>query len=498
MEISELKAYGAGSRLMEILSSLGQGPLYPPQEEAVKAGVLKMETSFVISAPTAALNAFTGRGFLGATKCIYLVPLRALAREKFDDFSKKYNPFGLRVTQSTGDFDSADPWLAAADIIITTNEKLDSLIRHRAPWLKDVRLVISDEIHLLGDSHRGPTLEVVLTRLRSLNRHLRVIALSATIPNALELARWLDATLIQSSWRPVPLKEGVFFNGAAIFDDGTVKWIREEALSDVVDLAVDTIREKGQALIFVGTRRSAEAVAAKARKYVFKLSTPEENEALKALSEDVLEASPEPTRIGKKLAETVAEGVAFHHAGIIYQQRKIIEDAFRANRIKLMVSTTTLAMGLNLPSRRVIIRDWWRYLPGAGMQAIPAIEVKQMSGRAGRPGYDSYGESVIVARNKRDEKYLFDRYIKGEVEDIKSQLANESALRTHILAAIAGTFASSRQELIEFLAQTFFAYQMGTDHLSSITDSVLGFLQSEKMVEAMGAASGFTSEMSLS
>lgn len=163
-------------------------------------------------------------------------------------------------------------------------------------------------------------------------------------------------------------------------------------------------------------------------------------------------------------------------------QRRLIEESFRTGMIKLVAATTTLAMGLNLLSRRVIIRDWWRYEPGMGMQPISIIEIKQMSGRAGRPGFDEYGEAVIIAKNKKDENYIFERYIKGKPEDIESQIGTESALRTHILASIAGLFTKNRSELIEFMKKTFYAYKGDIYILSSIVRDILDFLVYEGMI----------------
>jgi helicase len=488
MLIDEISRYGGSRKLIDTLSSAGLQELYPPQELALEAGLLTGEDSFVVAAPTAsgktliAEMALLKVFFETPGKVLYLVPLRALAREKYEDLSARYRGTGMRVTLSTGDYDSTDPWLLDADLIITTNEKMDSLIRHRAPWLRDVRLVVADEIHLLGDPHRGPTLEVVLTRLRAMGPGLRCIALSATIPNAEEIAQWLGARLVESEWRPVPLREGVYFNGAGIFGDGTVKWIPEVSRSEAVDLALETVKEAGQALIFVNTRKATEAVARTASGQLGDSFSEAEARYLAKLSKEVLKASPEPTRLCRKLAEYVARGAAFHHAGINYAQRKLVEDAFRANRLKVIASTTTLAMGLNLPSRRVIIRDWLRYESGLGMQPIPAIEIKQMSGRAGRPKFDTYGEAIIVAKNRRDEKYLFEKYIKGRPENILSRLASESALRTHVLASIAGAFTRNRRELMDFLTHTFFALQKGPEHLSLIADDILEFLEAEEMV----------------
>jgi len=286
MEISDLVTYGGSSALIEALASAGIREFYPPQILALKAGLLEKRDSFVVAAPTASgktqiaematLQAYFDQG----GKVVYLVPLRALAREKYEDFSKKYRDAGIKVVQSTGDYDRAEPWLHQGNIVIATNEKMDSLIRHRTPWLRDISLVVADEVHLLRDPQRGPTLEIVLTRLRSLNPGLRLIALSATIPNGREISDWLGARLVRSDWRHVPLREDLYFNGAAIFNDGTVKWIPEESDMDVVDLVLETIKGGGQTLIFVNTRKAAEAVAQKSAKYAAVLIGGEEKKSL--------------------------------------------------------------------------------------------------------------------------------------------------------------------------------------------------------------------------
>lgn len=488
MFTKDLAEYGASQDLIDALIRTGLSKLYPPQILAVEAGLLKGNDSFVIAAPTASGKTLIAEiatlkvFFEKAGKTIYTVPLRALASEKYQDLSKKYSKLGIKIMQSTGDFDRADPWLRNADLIISTNEKMDSLLRHRAPWLKDIRLVVADEVHLIGDMHRGPTLEIVLTRLKQEMQKLRIIALSATIPNAEQIARWLNAKLVTSNWRPVPLREGVYYDGAVIFNDGTVTWSPQESRVDAIDLAIGTIREGGQVLLFVNTRKSAEAVANKAAAVIGKLLRDEEREALKKIAEKTSSAASEPTKLSKKISDQLPHGVAFHHAGILSSQRKLIEDAFRENKIKLLSATTTLAMGLNLPSRRVIIRDWRRYESGEGMLPIPVMEIKQMSGRAGRPGYDEYGEAVLVAGNKRDERILFERYIKGKPEDVKSRIGSEPALRTHILASIAGGFADSRDHLNDFLGQTLFALQSGVRSISSLAEEILVFLLKQGLV----------------
>jgi len=138
-----------------------------------------------------------------------------LAHEKYNEFKNKYKNF--KVALSIGDADSSDSYLEKYDIIITVSEKLDSLIRHNAPWLRNVSTIIIDEIHLLNDPDRGPTLEVVITILRQILKKAQFIALSATIGNPKELAEWLDANLVIDDWRPIELRRGAYLDGKIEF-----------------------------------------------------------------------------------------------------------------------------------------------------------------------------------------------------------------------------------------------------------------------------------------
>ena len=180
---------------------LGFQRLNPLQEKALAEGLLEKER-VVVSAPTAsgktllALLKILDNFKKTKTKALYIVPLRALANEKFDEFSEKLSPHGLSIGISTGELDSSSEELYAFDVIIVTSEKMDSLLRHKAHWIQNVGLVVCDEVHLLGEDERGATLEVVLTKL--FQQNCRLLCLSATIPNAIEIADWLEAKLIQS------------------------------------------------------------------------------------------------------------------------------------------------------------------------------------------------------------------------------------------------------------------------------------------------------------
>ena len=187
----------------------------PSQQKAITKGLLKGK-NLLVCTPTAsgktliAELAAISSILNGKGKAIYIVPLKALASEKFKDFKKRYGHL-CKIALSIGDIDAKDPFLVDYDFIICTAEKLDSLIRHSAPWLKFISTVVVDEIHLLNDPSRGPTLEILLTILRQLLPKVQILGLSATIGNPEELADWLDAKLVFDTWRPVELKQGILF-----------------------------------------------------------------------------------------------------------------------------------------------------------------------------------------------------------------------------------------------------------------------------------------------
>ncbi len=196
--------------------------LRPAQEKAINAGLLEGK-SLLVCTPTssgktliaelAAITAIINQ----KKKAVYIVPLKALANEKYNDFKNRYGGF-VKVALSIGDLDSSDSYLTDYDLIITVSEKLDSLIRHYAPWISMTSVVVVDEIHLLNDPGRGPTLEVLITILRQLLKNVQLIALSATIGNPEELAEWLGAELILDDWRPVKLRKGIYLDGEVEFD----------------------------------------------------------------------------------------------------------------------------------------------------------------------------------------------------------------------------------------------------------------------------------------
>lgn len=434
----------------------------------MQKAALKMDwrnKSLVVSAPTA-----SGKTLLAELaslssiinkkrKVIYTCPLRALASEHFTEFRRKYSkPLGIRAALSTGDLDSSSKYLQNYDLIYSTFEKLDSLLRHRAEWLASIGLLIIDEVHSLG-SDRGPTIEMVVTKLKQMNPELQVLALSATIPNCREIAEWLNAELVENDYRPVPLREGVFFSGRAEYSKGKPELFDlKEPIKAVVK---DTLFEKKkQALVFANTRKRAETIAGQLASFVEKSLSEREGSVLKKEAQFILRALEQPTEQCKRLSLLVSKGVAFHHAGLLSKQRCQIEDAFRSNRLKLISATPTLAFGVNLPSHTVIIPSLYRYT-AVGMVRIPVSEYKQMAGRAGRSKYDKEGRSVVVTRSEAEKDELFDEYINGQIEPSESKLGFEPVLRMHMLSLIASNFVFDLASMEQFFKKTFYAKQFG-------------------------------------
>jgi helicase len=476
----------------QVLDRSGIAKLNPVQEEALKLGLLE-GGNLVVAAPTASGKTLVAEFAALNTikkgmKVVYIVPLRALASEKYHEFIAKYEPLGIRIGLSMGDLDSNDPWLAKFDLIIVTSEKFDSLLRHGIPWVGQIGLVVIDEIHLLNDPGRGPTLEITITKLRQLARP-QLLALSATIKNYREIAEWLDAKAMFSEYRPVKLYSGVYFDRKIHYHPKkTTEEIGDEFSPDI-EIARDTLKRRKQALIFVSTRNSTEALSGNLGKVIGETISADEKAKLRKLSDAVIKAVERPTLQCEKLAGHVLNGVAFHHAGLTNAQRKTIEDGFKEGLIKFITATPTLAWGVNLPAYRVVIRDLKRFSSGYGSDYIPVLEVQQMMGRAGRPKYDNEGEAILIAKSEGDAEYVYDNYITGEPEEIQSKLGVEPVLRMHSLALIASGLAHSKQRLFEFFSKTFYAHQYGDlSRLNAKLEDVIELLKGFGFVKGEAAA----------
>jgi len=472
---------GLREEVLDVVRGMGITSLYPPQYEALKHTL--DGKSLVMSVPTAsgkslvAYLTIVNRLLEAGGKALYIVPLRALAAEKYIDL-QRFSKLGLKVVLTVGDYDSPGADMAASDVIVATSERADSLLRHRTSWIKDLQVVVADEVHLIHDPDRGPTLEVLLTRFRMYCPDLQILALSATAPNARELADWLGAETVVSSWRPVDLIPCVHMGDTLYFEDDAKKVGR--GLFSVIK---DALEANGQCLVFTNTRRSAESTAEKLRPLVYEYLTEDEIRALEDGAREIA-GEEEATSFAGKLASILKWGCAYHHAGLTYHQRRIIEGLFRERLIKVLTATPTLAAGVNLPARRVIIKDIKRWDASWGaMKYLPVMEVKQMLGRAGRPGYDPVGEAVLMVSGEKEMEFVWEVYIKGQEEELKSRLGAEGTLRSHILSSIVAGYTRNWDELLSFIGGTFYAHQHSAESMLWRVEETLNFLVDAGMVE---------------
>jgi len=349
---------------------------------------------------------------------------------------------------------------------------------------RSISLVIADEVHLLGDDDRGPTLEIVLTKLKLLPKKPQILALSATVTNADEIADWLECKLVHSEWRPVPLSEGVYDQGVVTMQDNKKFEIQTSIRGPPVDLGLDSLNNGGQAILFAETRTRSVSLAIKTSEAVSKTLNKEEKEILEKISQKILDDN-EHTELVKTLASLIKNGVAFHHAGLNPNCRDLIESEFRNKRIKILASTPTLAAGVNLPARRVVIASLARYDAKYGInKPISILEYKQLCGRAGRPQYDKYGEAIIVGNSNGDE--IFDYYINGTPEPISSKLTGDKALRIHLLSFVSTNPGIKGEDIVEFFSKTLSGSQERKTTIKFHIQISLRYLESEDLVKQKG------------
>lgn len=453
-----------------VLSANAFEKFNPMQEKCVKKG---FEKSMVVSAPTASGKTVVAELFMLESalnfgkKVIYTCPLRALAAEHYSDFKRKYSKQGsassIRFALSTGDLDSNSSYLKNFDVIMTTYEKLASLLRHKAEWLGQVGGLIIDEMHEL-DSDRGPVLEIAITQMRMNAPTLKVLGLSATIPNATELAKWLDAELVESDYRPTKLREGVLLESEVEYNDKTTD------KGELEELISENLAKQKQMLIFMNARKRAEQMSQKMGAITKKFVEEKEKSGLEKIAEEALNALESPTEQCVSLSQAIKMGAAFHHAGLVGKQREIVEENFRNGKIRVLCATPTLAAGVNTPADVVVIPSLYRF-EKYGMELIQVREYKQMAGRSGRPKFSTEGKSIVVAGSEQQKELFMEKYINGTIEAIISRLGIIPILRTHVLALIATDYIYNVKTIEKFFEGTLYAHQL--QNMGELLDNVL-------------------------
>ena len=463
MKMNELIRYDIPMEVLALWRTRESEVLLPLQEMAVKRYGLFDEGNLLIQAPTSSGKTFIGemaaiQTALRRKKVVYLVPLKALAEEKYRDFQEKYAPYGIEVIISTRDHREFDGHLENGhfSIAVVVYEKLSQLLVRRPERLEEIALVIADELELLSDPERGAMAEILLARI--LESKTRLIGLSAVIGRAEHLAEWMRAKLVFYERRPVELRYGVLHEGVFTYRTYNERCEAQETLVsshsespwEVLTENVCAFAGQGETcIVFVKakheSRRGAELLAQR-------VSLPPATDTIETLR------GLDATHSRDSLIDILGAGVAFHNADLSPEERRAVEHGFRAGEIRVMVSTSTLAVGLNLPAQNVFIAaEKWRYDNRLGMPwktPILRAEYENMGGRAGRYGTNhAFGRSILIATSPFDYETLWRRYIEGECEPIEPRLSQDN-LEDHVLGLVASRACRSDEELQHFLENT--------------------------------------------
>ena len=465
-------------RILRVLFELKIFKLREIQKEAIQKGLFFCK-SFLVCAPSGSGKTLIGEVcavnnvFQNFGKSIYLVPYKALATEKYVHFKKSYERFGVKTELSIGDYDVDDDKLEQADIVVTTYEKMDSILRnfYDKEWIFDISTIIIDEIHIIGESDRGPRLESLIVRLNEFLGNPQIIGLSATIANPEFFNGWLTSlgnhtSLIISDERPVPLHYRIEVTQNK---DSTLKKIIKSTLND-----------GGQALIFLNRRKSTQQTAQNLKNLVKALISEKELKACKKIGDRLNKIKGRHNELKK----VVKCGVAFHHAGLLPKERKLVEDAYRKHALKVICCTTTLSAGINVPARVVIVKDFKKYVTsghniknfkgfyenGDGFsyfKAFSANEVFQMLGRAGRPGLDEVGFGIVLVKDVNERDWVEDHYFQNsfpsktyvpKYNDLTSGLNRVNTLKEQVLLRVYEEKRITLEKLKEFFQKTYFWY----------------------------------------
>jgi ATP-dependent DNA helicase HFM1/MER3 len=434
------------------------------QSECFQA-LLNSDRNILVSAPTGAgKTCLLELAIVRLMKCnkdpnvkiVYIGPTKALCDERVRDW-QKFTKLGYSCSALTGDSPKSQlGYIQKSNILVTTPEKWDSVTRQ---WvdsrflLRCVHLLLVDEIHTLKDGSRGATLEVVITRMRTLYRvdrsfpNLRVVAVSATVPNLEDFSAWLRDSqgnpavmkTFGEEYRPVQLERHVLS-----YPTNTNPFAFEDNLKYKLPEVIQKYSQGKPALIFCSTRKSTSQTAE------FLVKSASELKCSSASSAHLLQRESRKFT-DKKLASLVAEGVGYHHAGLDIQDRRIIEELFLNGLLPVICTTSTLAVGVNLPARLVVIKGTSQYDFNAGkMKEYSDHDIFQMMGRAGRPQYDQFGVAVIMTTITR--KDYFENLLTGKTL-IESSL--HESLIEHLNAEIVLGTTSNRESAMDWLTSTF-------------------------------------------
>ncbi|KLJ06451.1 DNA polymerase theta subunit [Blastomyces silverae] len=531
--------YGLPPQLVTNFASLGVNCIYPWQASCLLGrGHLTAEKNLVYSAPTGGGKSLVADVLMlkrviddPTKKAILVLPYVALVQEKLkwlrrvvegvnknidmpttaDEASSapqwRQPQSSIRVTGFFGGSKTRATW-TDTDIAVCTIEKANSLVNTAIEECKinDLGVVVLDELHMLDDEHRGYLIEIMVTKLMLLQQDIQIVGMSATLSNTEVLAKWLRANYYISKYRPIPIQEHLVYNNeiypatsskeffrtatqlnkpdpsqrkslaCRIIDRSTYKELGPPTANAMVSLALETALSGYGALVFCGSRQACQSNA-----MLISNAMPDETTLDKDLSErrmDLIAGLQSlPCGIDPVFQKTVIKGVAFHHAGLTTEERDLIAEAYDNGILRVLVATCSLAAGINLPARRVI-------LCGArmGRDLVGPAMLRQMRGRAGRKGKDEVGETYLLCQ--KDDLEAVAELLEAEMPAIASGLTPEKrGIKRALLEAIATRLVSSRETVNEYVTCTLLYQNMETGELFSMVDSTLKELGDHGLVD---------------
>src|ERR671919_119745 len=484
-----LRAYGIGDEVIDIWRRSYGEFLLPIQEKAIVKHNVLGGRNLIIFAPASSGKTLVGEIVsvhyaMAKKRTLYLVPMKALAEEKYHHFTEMYGELGVKTIISTHDRKEYDQELERKEfhIAVVVFEKLNALLVKNPNLLEGIGLVVIDELQMMGDETRGAGLELLLTKILVSPFRPQLLGLSAVLGDAEDLASWLKAELLIDTRRPVELRKGILSRNVFSYlehnsgMEGEEEWLlAEENKEELVSLHAAKHLAQAydeQSIIFLADKLGTETIGEKLKEMV---DFPAASGAIEELT------SFEESYSKDLLLLLLSKGIAIHNADLSWEERDLVERYFRKGEIKILLSTSTLAMGINLPARNVFIpeKKWSTPIHGdrLAMSDITKAEHENMGGRAGRLGFvNEFGRAVLVTSSPFQKKALYDYYIKGGFEKLHPVLKDED-LDLYCLNLVASELCSTEEDIQKFLLSTY----TGVSRWSQNSGQNTGALSSDKI-----------------
>ena len=508
MPIEDLIARGIAPQLVDLWKAQGIKELTPCQESALSFGPLWAGSNLIIVAPTSAGKTFTGevlaaQAALSLRRAIFLVPFKAIAEEKYAEFQERYRDLGISIVISDGDHSQYDHDVRMGNfgLAIIVYEKMAQLLVQSPGILADCQLLVVDEIQLVGDQYRGPTLEVLLTHVLQQHESPQIIGLSATLDDLGGLEKWLKAEIIACKGRPIPLWESV----AWPYGTQALVNVETRAQKDGPDLAASRpppILDTGSAEEIIYRLIASEGFN---KSYLlFRTKVDDTIRTAQQLAY-VLPVDPVPGSVRDRIAELedtavrtfleqwVDRRVAYHNAGLSLEERRLIEQLYREGILRFLVTTSTLAAGVNTPADIVGILDYRRWDQTKRSNVpIPVAEYKNSVGRAGRFGISQEGRSYILTLKPAESNLLSRNYIQGRPSSLRSAMPNATDPKVLVLGVVARALGKTMEDTRDAFKNSFaYGYYFDDPNeadrfLVAMVETVDDLLKDELLAEKNG------------